>query len=159
VIDTHAIEIVTKYRATGDFWGVEPTSVMRQFPFPADHFVPESLVWNRMAMKYRQRYVNQVLLIKQYQKGGLSDRMAVNRASAPRAAAQVYQELLATGRPMPLDLKLRQYANFARFSLHARAPISEQLASVPSGGLWLLCFPIGLALFLRDLWLLRAKES
>ena len=73
----------------GERWGVQRNDVLREFPFPTDlgKFVTESLVWNRIASRYRTRYVNQPLILKEYQADGLTLHSVRNRVRSPRAAA------------------------------------------------------------------------
>ena len=63
--DSHPIEMRLKYRVLGEKWGFTKTSILRQFPFPADlpGHVPESVVWMRVGARYKTRFVNRVVRI------------------------------------------------------------------------------------------------
>ena len=113
-------------------------------------FVTESLVWNRIASRYRTRYVNQPLILKEYQADGLTLHSVRNRVRSPRAAAQYYQEFVALDRPMPAQLKLSSYANFVRFSTHARVPWSQQIRAIPSILWWISGLVPGIVACLDD---------
>lgn len=66
VIDSDPITIRTRYGVTGEKWGFIRTEVLRHFPFPVipkERFVAEALVWNRIARKYKIRFVNEPLRI------------------------------------------------------------------------------------------------
>ena len=52
VLDTNSIDLRYKYHVVGDMLEVFRTDVLREIPFPdieGEKFVPEALVWNRIA--------------------------------------------------------------------------------------------------------------
>lgn len=54
--DSSEIELRYRYHVYGDMCEVFRTDVLREFPFPelkGERFCPESLVWNRIARKYK----------------------------------------------------------------------------------------------------------
>ena len=125
---------------------------MREFPFPEDlgPFVSENLIWNRMALRYRSRYVNEVIAVKEYQPDGLTASWQSRNIRSSRASLVYYGEYLAGGWSLPPRLTLQTYANYVRHALHERMGPARQLADVPSRGWWSLAAPIGLVLYLRD---------
>lgn len=152
VLDSDAIEIRVRYRVKGDKVAAHRTEVMKEFPFPEDlgKYVAPALVWNRRALRYASRYVNEVLAYKEYQSGGLSDKIVINRAKAPEAAQLYYKEFISMGRPLPIDIALRNYANYVRYSLHAGVALRKQILDIPSKTLWSTSFLLGAGLYLRD---------
>lgn len=63
VMSITSLDMSFKYRVRGEKFGCLQTSVLRQFPFPEDvkGFVPESLVWRKIARAgYKTRFVNHV---------------------------------------------------------------------------------------------------
>ena len=152
VIDTNNVEIRARYGVQGDTQGMLRTEVLREFPFPEHlgRFVPEGIVWNRMARKYRSRYVNEVIAVKEYQPDGLTASWQIRNIRSSRASLVYYGEYLAGGWSLPPRLTLQTYANYVRHALHERMGPARQLADVPSRGWWSLAAPIGLVLYLRD---------
>ncbi len=64
--DSDSLEISYKYKVRGEKWGFHRTDVLRQFPFPeipGVGFVPEGIVWNQIARKYKIRFINEALRI------------------------------------------------------------------------------------------------
>ncbi len=58
-----AIDMYFKYKVRGEKFGCLNTAVLRKYPFPEDiaGFVPESLVWRRIARDgYKTLFINQV---------------------------------------------------------------------------------------------------
>ena len=162
VIDSNAVEIRTKYRVKGDKFGMNRTEVLREFPFPEElgRFVTESLVWNRIAKKYRIRYVNEVFAYKEYQREGLSARSIELRAQSSAAARTYYREFVELeGFYIPFFDRLRACANYVRFSLHGKVSLRNQFAEITKKGLYLLSLPIGLMVYIRDKMVLSQKAS
>jgi len=66
VHDILGIESAFKYPYQFEMWGINRTDVMREFPFPDTRgqglaFYPESIIWHRMGLKYKVRFVNDPL--------------------------------------------------------------------------------------------------
>lgn len=158
VFDSNALTLVAK-RIGGDKAGFLRTDVMKQFPFPEDlgTFVPEGLIWNRIARRYKTRYFNDVVMVRDYQVDGLSARIAQLRITAPEASRRYYLEFLHSKQPLPVDVAVRYCSNYVRFSLHKAIDLSEQLSYVPSTTLCLAAVPIGFALYCRDKY--QSKNS
>lgn len=117
VLDCTAHEIRYQYNVTGDMKEVFRTSVMRQFPFPdieGERFCPEALVWNRIAMKYKLRYINIPIYIAEYQPDGLTANIMRVRHFSPLASMATYAEL--SHAPVPLAVRLKSTINYWRFT-------------------------------------------
>jgi glycosyltransferase involved in cell wall biosynthesis len=158
VFDSDNLQIRFARERTGDTRGMYRTDVLRSHPFPQDFvraYVPESLVWDRIAQHYRTRFVNEVVGYTEYQAGGLSDLPSTARCSDPGPWVLVYSQRLEMRRRLPATEIFRSAANYLRFSLHAGVPLRVQFVRVPSQTLYLLGAPAGVALYLRDRWHVR----
>jgi glycosyltransferase involved in cell wall biosynthesis len=147
--DMSPIEMLVRHRYEGDKWGFHRTEVLRDHPFPeipGERFIAEGVVWNRVARRYLMRFVNDPLLIVDYQAEGLSAGSIRARVGAPRGAMLYYREFaqLGTG----LWWQARGVVNYVRFALHAGdhwlsiirgsgAPLAAALMLLPGMGLWL----------------------
>jgi glycosyltransferase involved in cell wall biosynthesis len=152
-LDCDPAELTYVYRVRGDKQSLVRTSVLREFPFPFEElrgYVTESLVWNRMALKYRERHVNEVVLVKEYRRGGISTRALELQIRAAPATRQFYLEELKLPRRLTRRRRLRSYANYIRFSLHAANGLRDQARAAPSKAAWAGLVPAGAALYLRD---------
>lgn len=152
IMDSDGIEIRVRYRVKGDKVGAHRTEVMREFPFPEDvgEYVTKSLVWNRRALHYATRYVNEVLLYKDYQPHGMTAKSMAVRVGSPEAARLYYKEFVSAGRVLPIDIAVHKYANYVRYSLHADINLRKQILDVPSNLLWCISLPLGAAVYFRD---------
>ena len=161
VLDSNPIEIRVRYKVKGDKCEVWRTDMLRNFPFPEDlgRFVTEGLVWNRIARHYKVRFVNEVWMVKEYQKEGLSARSLELRAGSPRAARVYYKEFAETSEvKIPILRRLREYANYTRFSCHAHVSLLGQAREARLKLLWFWASPLGILLYLRDRIKLRARQ-
>lgn len=153
ILDSNSIEIRTKYKVKGDKFGMNLTNILRKYPFPENlgNFVTESLVWNRIARKYSERYVNEVLAYKEYQKGGLSDRSIELRAGSSEAARTYYKEFLEINeRYVSFFDRLQACINYVRFSIHGNVPARKQYFSINKKIYWIVSYPIGYVVYLND---------
>jgi hypothetical protein len=140
---------------------VHKTSVMREFPFPNLEksegylYVPESIVWRKIATKYKSLYINETLRV--YHIDERSDRlMKIGITRSSRGAVADHFDALtnyfdwASTAPF---LFWRHAINFSRFSFHIKSGIASQWKSLRGRGpctLWLLGLPIAMILARRD---------
>ena len=116
VIDANSIEMRYQYHIQGDMLEVFRTSVMREIPFPdipGEKFVPEALVWNRIACKYRLRVFHEVVYYRDYLDGGLTDKIVKIRMTSPIASMMTYAEL--NSYQIPFASKVKAAINYWRF--------------------------------------------
>lgn len=65
-LDTNALDLRYIHKKRGECWGFHRTEVLKQFPFPEDlsvRFVPENIVWDAIARRYRIRCINAPLRV------------------------------------------------------------------------------------------------
>ncbi len=71
-----------KYNITGDKSEIFYTDILKKFPFPefkGEKFVPEALVWNRIASaEYKLRWFNEVIYITEYLPDGYTRNVDKN---------------------------------------------------------------------------------
>lgn len=148
-IDANALDVRMRHGVTGDLAEVFKTSVLREFPFPTfpgEHFVPEALVWNRIAQRYRLRYTSKKIYCAEYLPDGLTAKIVRIRREAPMASMTYYSEL--RGYDIPFVQKLKASINFWRF-----APIKHYGKARGMGmiNFWsLMSWPLGVAMRLND---------
>lgn len=148
-MDSNAIEIFHRWHAYGEKWGFLRTDVMREFPFPedVDGYVPEGVVWSRISMRYKTRFVNEVLRV--YHQS--SDSITSRRQPEVRAA-----EGNVVWMSSIFDLEwpyfrynrlwfVRNAINFNRFHLHcSRNPLVKALEFKPAAAALLVSMaPLG----------------
>lgn len=65
-LDTNGLELKFKYKLRGEHWGFHRTEILKAYPFPEDksvRFIPENLIWDDIARKYKIRCINEPLRI------------------------------------------------------------------------------------------------
>lgn len=137
-----------KGNVTVDLLEVYKTSVMREFPFPEienEKFCPESLVWNRIANKYKLFCFNKVIYYRDYLDGGLTSKIVRIRMNSPIASTMTYAEMLDYN--ISLKWKIRSAINYWRF----KYCISNKSLKAPAvKWYWKVFQIIGLIMHLKD---------
>jgi glycosyltransferase involved in cell wall biosynthesis len=156
--DSDSFDLRFKHGITGDSVGMWRTDVLREFPFPdgfSGTLVLESLIYHRIATKYKTRGINAVVGGKEYQQDGLS---ATNpkRVLEQAGALRLYnKEIVHMRRPLPIWLSLRTYILWLRFSMISRASLIGEMRDAPDRRLFVVALPVAAMLASRDL--LRAR--
>lgn len=159
VLDVSPLEARYRWGIRGELWGFTRTDLLRRFPFPEERektYIPESLVWDRVAATHRARFVDEILRIYHLEPGEGS----LGSPKDPARGAwgnmlqhrMVLNEQIGWFREAPAEL-LRSAVHFARFSLHSGEGIGAQrrsLGPAASRLLWASALPLGIALYLRD---------
>ncbi len=118
ILDCTCLEFRYKFKARGDIAEAYKTSVLKEFPFPefpGERFCAESLVWNRIAQKFKLRYFYEKIYVCEYLPDGLSASSVRFRRSSPTYATTIYSELLRFCK-VPVKIKLKSAINFWRFA-------------------------------------------
>jgi glycosyltransferase len=137
-----------KGNVTGDLLEVYKTSVMREFPFPEienEKFCPESLVWNRIANKYKLFCFNKVIYYRDYLEDGLTSKIVRIRMNSPIASTMTYAEML--GYDISLKWKIRSAINYWRFKY---CITNKSLKAPKVKWYWRAFQIIGLIMHLKD---------
>jgi glycosyltransferase len=137
-----------KGNVTGDLLEVYKTSVMREFPFPEienEKFCPESLVWNRIANKYKLFCFNKVIYYRDYLEGGLTSKIVKIRMKSPIASTMTYAEMLDYN--ISLKWKIRSAINYWRFKYCIK---NKSLKAPTVKWYWRLFQLVGLLMHLKD---------
>ncbi len=157
VLDSDSLEIRYRYHVTGEKWGFQRTDVLRQFPFPEaleGQYLPEGVVWSRIARRYKTRFVNEFLRIYYIEEGSLVHGHAPQRhAAGGRLQHQtVLNDEIAFFRFAPREF-LRSAVHYVRFSNHLGVGLSGQVRDLSNRlakTLWLLAVLPGLVVYHLD---------
>ena len=147
-IDVTTRDVRFKLKVDGDMKEVFRTSVLREYPFPeikGERFCPEVLVWNRIASKYKLRYINKIIYLVEYQKDGITSAITRSRMNSPITSTMTYAEMLDYD--ISLKWKIRSAINYWRF----RYCIKNKALKAPDvKWYWRLFQIIGLLMHLKD---------
>jgi glycosyltransferase involved in cell wall biosynthesis len=63
--DSNSEEMLFRYKIRDEKWAFQRTEILKKFPFPEIRVncLPEAFIWNRIAKKYKARFVNEYLRI------------------------------------------------------------------------------------------------
>ena len=151
VVISDPITLATQYKIRGDKKGFHRTEILRRFPFPdfpGEKFVPEGLIWNRISLDYKIRFVNEALEVVEYQQDGLSASGINMRMRNPSGVRKYNLEF--TQLSIPLRHKLKAVINYFRFSAHGRLPVRVALRDLGQAFPGLFFLPIGYLFYLAD---------
>jgi glycosyltransferase involved in cell wall biosynthesis len=153
-MDSDYYEIREKYQVKGDKKCAVRTDIMREYPYPrfsGERHVRPSLLWKRIARKYKFRYVNEIIERIEYQPGGLSSNRFALRMKNPNGFRCYFLEEI--NYPWPgksLKRSFDDYAKYVRYSLHSGIGYLRQFKDARFHWLWLLAAPVGSLQWLGD---------
>ncbi len=161
IIDSDSIEIRFKYKIKGEMWGFLRTEILKQFPFPVipgTKYVPEGLIWNVIAEKFKTRFINVPLRVYWSDEKNNSDQLTKTRTPGLYAKGLVFWHQSRLNNEInwffhdPREF-FRSAVHYGRFSLHAGIGARVQFRMLENNlarGLWFLMFPLALVLFIKD---------
>ena len=139
-----------KHKIWGDLAEVYLTSVLKDYPFPDvenERFVPEAVVWNSIAKKYKVLFINLGIYKGEYLAGGLTSKMVKIRMRSPRLSMKYYTVLASC--EVPFKEKIKAYINYWRFSFNSKISFLYNLKEI---GIFasIIGIPIGFFMYIRD---------
>lgn len=151
-----------EYRYTlkikGDRAEVFKTDILKKYPFPKfddEKFVPESIIWNRIAQKYSMLFFNENVYECEYLEDGLSANSIFLRRKYPKGVLHLYSELGVIQKIGTIN-KWKSYINFWRF-FFCDTPSFKNLHLIKKSHIAYLLFPIGIFLYTRDSLIQKGK--
>lgn len=154
VFDSNYIEIRKKFGIRGDKKNAVRTDLLRKYPFPrfeGERHIRPSLLWKRLSVEYRFRYINEVIQLVEYQQEGLSaNRFKLRMANPMGFSFYFREEVNIHGRNDSFFGRLTSCSKYVRYSLHGGIGIREQLRGINFPFLWLLSLPKGISGWMRD---------
>lgn len=139
-----------KHKIWGDLAEVYLTSVLKDYPFPDvenERFVPEAVVWNSIAKKYKVLFINLGIYKGEYLADGLTSKMVKIRMRSPKLSMQYYLDL--ANYQVPFKVKLKACINYWRFAFHSKTGFIKHLKTL--GFLKsIVGIPFGSLMYLRD---------
>lgn len=150
-LDSNSMEIRDKYGVQGDKAAFTKTSVYREYPFPVyegERFITEAVVDDLVALKYKTRFVNKILCIKEYQEGGLSDNSLKLRIDNPKGTMYYYNQSMEIAKNP--KKKLRSAINYMRFSYHSGIGAVKAISIAKNSLLALLGMVPAIAMYIKD---------
>lgn len=140
------------YKVQGDRAEVLKTSIFKKYPFPKfgnEKFVPESIVWNRIAKDYKMLFFNENIYECEYLEDGLSAQSVRLRRQNPKGIINLYAEL---GKIKKIGSKgrIKAYINFWRFFFCDLTNGKSHLKRIKNQYFAFLCIPFGFALYVKD---------
>jgi glycosyltransferase involved in cell wall biosynthesis len=163
VLDADYLSLRYRLGVGGDKKGALRTEVLRQYPYPVfagERHVRPSLIWKRMAHRYRLRCVNEVVQDCEYQADGLSSDRFRLRMGNPKGFALYHLEDITLHRAWHgWRQRMRSTIEYIRFSLHADVGLARQWRQVGGSPLWLALLVPGLLRRLGDWHRIKVRRA
>jgi len=168
-VDSDAIEVYHRYGVKGEKWGFQRIDVLRAYvdpPIPGYiGYMPEGIVWARIAGRYRTRYVNETLRVywgDQRESLSRTKRHWVNALGGATSCSEALRTQIGWFAHSPLRFQWLAI-KYARCCFHLGRTLSTQWQGL-SGGLarvlWIAGLPVGWLLYWNDdRWRRRAGEE
>ncbi len=160
-LDIGFLDLNYRWRIGGDKKRAILTHILRQYPypvFPGEKNIRDSLTWNRMALKYVFRCVNESFQQVEYQADGLTSNRFAIRMGSPRGFQLCCLEEVTLFRSWLSRRQLRRsMIDYIRYSLHSRVGFRAQARQVQGSPLWLVLWPAGWLRWLGDRYRLRFR--
>lgn len=149
IIDTFTNQRIN-LNTYGDKCEVFKSEILKQYPFPefeGENFVSESVVWCKMSLDYKMKFINKGVYICDYQTGGLSDGVHKRLFNNPKGASACY--LSMSSKQVKLKYRLKYTIAYTVYSLAARIKLKHQFKQVSSKLLYMLTFLPSWFIYLR----------
>lgn len=120
ILDCSLVDYRYKYQCHGDSAEVYRTDVLREFPFPeipGEKFIPEALVWVRIAHKYCIRYFHEPIYVCEYLPDGYTNNFKRNLKANPKGFQLFYRESLRI-QQCPLYIRLKYMVRISQCSYY-----------------------------------------
>jgi glycosyltransferase involved in cell wall biosynthesis len=151
VLDSDTIAINYIYHLGDDRQGFTRTDILREYLFPTfggEKYITEGIVWNRISKKYKIRFVNEIVCVKQY---GMTNSIVGHLSRSPNATSTYYQELLDAPYAFSLTTKAKLHAGYVRYALHAKRGLGQIVREGSRSPLFMLAgVSVGGLFYLRD---------
>lgn len=139
------IDTFTNQRINNNTWGdkceVFKSEIFKKYPFPefeGENFVSESVVWCKMSLDYKMKFMNKGVYICDYQTGGLSDGVHKRLFNNPKGASACY--LSMSSKQVKLKYRIKYTIAYTVYSLAAKIKLKQQFKQVSSKLLYMLTF-------------------
>ena len=156
-MDSNAVDLRYNHGVHGDKVGCTRTDILCRYPFPEHlgrHYVPESLVWNRISQQYQMICVNVAIGVKEYQANGITDTSKLNSYRNPLAYYCCHLEVLNGQVKIRFRPSVRVAVALAKCSILARkSPFAVKPPLYRAMAVAVL--PAGSLMALRDWWLAK----
>ena len=116
-IDTDSFTLLYRHRIHGDTVSLARTDIVRRYPFPYPEVRggSEATAFNRVARRYKIRFLDEPVAVKEYQLEGLTARSRAERMADPRPWLLYYWEAFTFPRWVPLRTRAKFGLNCLRF--------------------------------------------
>ena len=136
----NGIDIQFRYKISGDKAEVWRTDILSQYSFPVyddEKFQGENYVWWQIALKYDMMYVNKIIYITEYHKGGLTKSGRRLRINCPRGGMD--NSKMGFNKKFPLKERIKRGILYNCYGFFAHKNIKERIKTSNNHKYIVLC--------------------
>ncbi len=125
----------------GDKCEIFKSRILKQYPFPTfdgEKFISESVVWCKISMKYKMKFINKGLYVCEYVDDGLSANIHKLLFNNPHGASACYLNM--SSKQTKLKPRIKYTMAYTIYSLTANIKIKEQFKQISSKFIYILTF-------------------
>ncbi len=155
ILDADYLQIAGIGNMSGEKREATRTSVLRKFPYPViegENHMRTTMIFWRMALDYRMRFINVPILISRHAPAGITRRRFEYRMKNPKGLRLVFLEQITLFSSYLGPRKLmRSHIRYIRYSLHSGVGPIHQSREVKHLIFWFLALPAGTLKWMRDI--------
>lgn len=126
------LEMLSQDKITGEFTLIFKTALAKNFRypvFPGEKFMRESLVYNRMANKYKFMYIPESLVEAEYREDGLTNNIKKALINSPQGAALAYKEIM-NNKDVPMENRKEASLSFWDYATVSKQNFLHKLLQI-----------------------------
>jgi len=153
------IDIRDKFNIQGEP-EIYKTSILRDVAFPIfdnEKFITEAFLFDNITQKQKLMYTNVVLMVKDFQPGGLTANEPKIRINNPIGTLSYYRQRYELSKT--LKAKIKAIINYERFSLHSPACKVQVPLNRTQKIMGLIFLPVAYFIYLADKAKIKEKSN
>lgn len=154
-----SMEIRDKYHIQGEP-EIYYTEYIRECEFPVfrnEKFITEAVVFDKLTKQNKLYYTNVVLMVKDFQKGGLTDNEPLIRINSLNGTLYYYKQRHEIANSF--FGKVKSIVNYYRFCFHKRRGQQSEFGftSIPIG--FSVVIPVSFCYYLSDIYIIERRKN
>lgn len=158
-ITSNTIDIRDKYCIQGEP-EIYKTSILRDREFPifkGERFITEAILFDEITQKNKLLYTNTVLMVKDFQKGGLTANEPKIRVNNPVGTLTYYRQRYNMSKS--IKGKIKALVNYQRFLLHSSSSKNKVPLNINQKALGYVLLPLAFFMYKIDKTKIKEKSN
>lgn len=139
-LDSHYVEMMYRHKVKGEKWGMQKTSIIKEFPFPdSAHHISHGIVYRQIGKMYKTRYSNEAMRVYYLNEEGREDQWSQHLAVSDHGSvSRQWNARVALNEDLQYFwnapfIFLKKGIVYNWFSAYLGVPFQDSLKSVKTG--------------------------